>query len=197
MATAVTAGGIGVALGSSLRFQMLSVGQTQIFKPQQDFPALAEWPPQIPTSRDENDWDTEAPQPQLVYSDRVSGDTEADVYGETYEENLYREEESNSAPPVLTEQSSYPTVGGLHGDTEAPIGEGNYEAASPPAIDPIDVEPDDNVADTPSVENSAADSITESYPWFDKRPLSEAQFVDGPAIITPEDLTPSSEALLD
>lgn len=75
VSTAVVASGIGVTLGSTVRFHMGGTGETApLFKPQQDFPPLAKWPPEIPVDPSYKDFDRfwqegseESDVPQLVY----------------------------------------------------------------------------------------------------------------------------------
>ncbi|NEP54511.1 MAG: hypothetical protein F6K65_39245, partial [Moorea sp. SIO3C2] len=51
LATAAVASASGIVFGSTIRFQIASLGQsTRLFNPDQDFPPLAEWPPDIPES---------------------------------------------------------------------------------------------------------------------------------------------------
>ncbi|MBT9310720.1 hypothetical protein [Leptothoe kymatousa] len=72
-ATATVASVIGIALGSTVRFQVASGEVAPLFKPQQDFPPLAEWPPAVPSEQDNNReldaWDRVTEVPQLVYND--------------------------------------------------------------------------------------------------------------------------------
>lgn len=76
--TALIASSFGIALGSTLRFQALSVGQAPLFKPQQDFPPLAEWPPHVPVTSEHEDfntpWEEESAPPQLVYNEHFAQD---------------------------------------------------------------------------------------------------------------------------
>lgn len=70
--TALVGSGLGLALGSTVRFHMVSVGNAApLFKPQQDFPPLAKWPPEVPFDQSYGDldtgWEVERDVPQLVY----------------------------------------------------------------------------------------------------------------------------------
>ncbi|MBT9315463.1 hypothetical protein [Leptothoe spongobia] len=198
IATAAVASGLGVTLGSTLRFQVLPVGQAPLFQPQQDFPPLAEWPPQVPDSTEHEDfdvdWDDEMPQSQLVYNEApISSDVEA--YDEV-DADLYQEKTDVLKEPVLLEDSPIPISGTLGDEdvTQDITDEAFEEEALPPVVAPNIGEPDSEVDSQPL---EITDSVTESYPWFDKRPVSESQFTDGPVIISPDGPVPSPDLLSD
>ncbi|NEQ50532.1 MAG: hypothetical protein F6K11_10425 [Leptolyngbya sp. SIO3F4] len=197
ISTAAIASSLGVAFGSTLRFQMLSVGQTPLFKPQQDFPPLAEWPPQLPESLEEHDdfdtrWDDEPSVSKLVYNNSASIDME--VYGADEEEvnkdelssaeSLHLEELLDSEAETLDTANSVRDLMDKTFDDEVlpPVLSTNIEE-----LDGEIIEPDSVISDP----------VAESYPWFNKRPVSETQFTDGPFIIAPDELSPSSDSLSD
>lgn len=197
VATAAVASGLGITLGSTLRFKVLSVGQTPLFKAQQDFPPLAEWPPQLPKSAEYDDfdtnWDDETPQPQLVYNDYPARDIEA---YENLNEDAYIEAEPVPEASVLLEDSSSSISGTVSGeDVIQDIADAASEDAALPPIVSTSTGDLDQELDGTSLE--ITDSVTESYPWFNKRPVSESEFTDGPVIITPDESVPSSESLSD
>ncbi|MEM9265552.1 MAG: hypothetical protein AAGA46_08515 [Cyanobacteria bacterium P01_F01_bin.13] len=194
-ATAAIASSLGVGLGSALRFQM-PVGQSPLFKPQQDFPPLAEWPPQIPpaTELDDfgTDWEKFSPSSQLVYNDRP--DEEAEVYELDEEpsldekqdvENLARTEENfpNPIPVTLDRTDSVQ-------DTTDEV----FEDGLTPVVSASTGELDDELTpiDTPQIDNGTP-APHDIDSWFDKQPASKTQFSDGPALIAPDELSPFPE----
>lgn len=197
VATAAVASGLGITLGSTLRFQVLPVGQTPLFKAQQDFPPLAEWPPQLPNSSEyddfDTDWDNEIPQPQLVYNDYPPRDIEA--YDELHEE-AYIEAEQLPESPVLLNDSPSPITGTLSREDviQGIADEASSETALPPIVS---TSADDLEQDLDGTPLEITDSVTESYPWFNKRPASKSEFTDGPVIISPDGAVQSSDSLSD
>lgn len=204
VATAAVASGLGIALGSTLRFQVLPVGEAPLFKPQQDFPPLAEWPPQVPSATEREDLDTrwteETPPPQLVYNERSSDVVESYNVGTVEEDNADATEviptselpdpvptklvNENNAQDITTDITNevfdtdrIPPV--VSSSTSA----GELDDAAPEAMEGI------------AVDNNA--STVDRNPWFNKQPASESQFADGPVIIYPENSSPDSEVVSD
>ena len=188
LATATIASGLGVALGSTLRFQVLSVSEAPIFKPQQDFPPLAEWPPQVPLTRERDSFDTrweyEAPTQQLIYEDR----SKEDIGNINTDESAYSEDftpESATIPDVAPN----PIPANLNDEdtSQDPAAEIFDEEYSPPVVSTStgDLDSDSNTSDELPSNDESLDESTP--PWFDKEPVSESQLKDGPLIISPDE----------
>lgn len=195
LATAAIASSLGIGLGSTLRFQVISVGQTPLFTPQQDFPPLAEWPPQVPSSIDDFDpgWNNDEPPSQLVYNEPpVSTDFDADTYSE---------EDSVSEQSVIIEDTTRPTISSL--DDENVVQDvveeayNTYDERAIPELVNADKFENEDIESLDTSQIEGPESVSESYPWFDKRPMSGAEFTDGPVIIAPVDSSTVPEASLD
>lgn len=191
--TAAIASGLGIGLGSALRFQM-PVGQAPLFKPQQHFPPLAEWPPQIPlaSERDflDTDWDVIPSPQQLVYN---AAPSEED-YG--LEQDAYLDEAQVLEGDIVLEENlsnPIPTTLGATDITDDGFEPELSSVVSPPAADRDN---DSAPVDEPQTGNTSAQSA-DIDAWFDKRPISETQFSDGPVIIAPNELLPSPEGISD
>ncbi|MEM7793951.1 MAG: hypothetical protein AAF579_05780 [Cyanobacteria bacterium P01_C01_bin.118] len=195
-ATAAVASSMGIGLGSTLRFQVISVGQTPLFIPQQDFPPLAEWPPQVPLSADDAyddvdaGWDTSPS--QLVYKEPVSTDIETDAYGE---------EDISPEQPVIVEDTTRSMVGSLgneQGVQDIVDDAYNTDSARPfPGVSDLEESENEDIQpiDAPQIE--LTEPVSESYPWFDKRPISDAEFTEGPVIIAPVNSSAVPDTSLD
>ncbi|MEO0397519.1 MAG: hypothetical protein AAF243_16250 [Cyanobacteria bacterium P01_A01_bin.137] len=194
VATAAAASGLGIALGSTLRFQVLPVGQAPLFKPQQDFPPLAEWPPEVPSVKKLNDIDTnwnETPQPQLVYNERPTQEIEV----EAVSDDIYGTE-GQAAEDVITSEetadSATATDSNIENEPQRLTDEVFDQETLPPVVSTNTGELDTGaITDGAPLDNDAP--ATENSPWFDKQPASESQFTDGPVIIFPEESIPSPE----
>ncbi len=197
-ATAAVASGLGIALGGTLRFQAVPVGQVPLFKPQQDFPPLAEWPPEVPSAEHhefDTRWEDEVSSPQLIYNDRLSTELESHEANEddfnsaqyAFEEPLVAEEIPSPMPADFVEEDG----------TQDATNMGLAEETLPPVIS-TNTEELDNKADfsPPQVDDDTASS-TDISPRFNKQPASELQFTDGPVIISPEESIPSPDVLSD
>ena len=188
-ATAAVASGLGIALGSTLRFQVLSTDQTTLFKPQQDFPPLAEWPPEVPSephrSRFDTSWEDEAFQPDLIDREPSRGIENYEVDSDADSDRDYAEDysvEDAVAPNVPgptpatfdSEFTPQRSTGGEDPDTtetltpEAPTEAREFDPAPEAA---------------PEIED---DSATDAQTWFDKRAASDHPFPNGPVIISPD-----------
>ncbi len=193
--TAAVASGLGIGLGSALRFQM-PASQAPLFKPQQHFPPLAKWPPQIPlaSERDFLDTDWEAiPSPhRLVYNAPSSEELEdyeleQDVYSDETQ-GLERDiilEENISNPIPTTVKAPDITDDGFEPELSSVVSTHAEDRDNESA--PMDELQIDNTSD-PSPDIDA---------WFDKRPISETQFSDGPVIIAPNESILSPEGISD
>ena len=182
-------------MGSTLRFQGLPDGQTPRFKPQQNFPPLAKWPPKIPrpTARDdfETNWEAESLPPQLVYNDAPAVDIETDDFSR----DIYSIDEKYSPETVAIPEDT-PAVPNLStSDGEDNATDNVFEEESLAPI--VSTGPDTReLEDDPDlIEESQVDSLpetTEIPPWFDKQPVSESHFNTGaPVIISPDASIPS------
>ena len=193
VATAATASSLGIALGGTLRFQVLPVGQAPLFKPQQDFPPLAEWPPEVPSAKELNDLDTnwnETPPPQLVYNERPTREIET----EDVSEDIYDLEEQ-TAEDVITPEAIPDSAATDDLNTESDPQSLTDEVFDQEALPPV-VSTNTGELDNTSIDSAPPDNgvpATEDRPWFDKQPASESQFTDGPVIIFPEESIPSPE----
>ena len=196
-ATAAIASSLGIGLGSTLRFQVVSVGQTPLFTPQQDFPPLAKWPPQVPPSANVNDdfdagWDNDALPARLVYNEPLSTGSEVDIYSQ---EDVVLEQ------PVIVDDTTRSMGGRLDDEHGAQaLADDAYntdgERSLPGLSDEAELENEDiKPLDAPQIELTKP--VSESYPWFDKRPMSDAQFADGPVIIAPVDSSAVTDTSLD
>ncbi len=192
VATAAVASSLGMALGGSFRFQVVNVGQTPLFKPQQDFPPLAEWPPEVPSAQEldhqEPSWD-EAPPPQLVYNEWPTDDEveNNDVYEqvapapeEPISQDILPSQDMIDAETSSIENTPQNFVDGVsEGESLVPVistSTGNLDEA------PVDDEPL-LAGDTPPERGNG--------PQFSKQPASEAQFIDSPHGSAPEEPIPS------
>lgn len=197
LATATVASSLGIAMGSSLRFQVLPTGQTPRFKPQQDFPPLAKWPPQTPkpTMRDSFDtnWENEPSPPQLVYDNTPRVDVESyDDSPEPYSDEEY-------SPDIATSED-VPTTPALpalsnEDDIQGNIDNGFEDESLTPVVSTNtntgELKNDSDFIDEPQIDYTP--SMTEPPPWFNKEPMSESHFItDGPVIISPDQSIPSS-----
>lgn len=199
-ATAAVACGLGIALGSSLRFQVLSVSQTPLFKPQQDFPPLAEWPPQVPLPKKSSDfdrnWENAASSTKLDYDDNpVTSvepyDTSKDVLLAVEDDGHPLEEASLSetSPDFSTE------LGDRDNNAQDIASEDSNEAPLPPIVS---TETGEFNAELEFVDELPIDhnsTIIDTPPWFNKTPVSDGQLTDGPIIITPDESIPASNVL--
>ncbi|MBE9066811.1 hypothetical protein IQ260_09115 [Leptolyngbya cf. ectocarpi LEGE 11479] len=192
VATATIAGSTGIALGSALRFQVVPVGQAPLFKPQQDFPPSAKWPPPLPTTaepeRFDTNWGDQTSPSQLVYNDHLDGD--AETYGLSAGDAFEGVSTPDSSAASLTtldgeEQVQDSTRQTFENDILPDPTQSEELEHSAEAVDEVSLE------EGPS---SAADNTT---PWANKQSVSEFQFSDGPIIITPEPSIPTSEEPLD
>ena len=186
LVTATVASGLGIALGSTLRFQVLSVSEASLFKPQQDFPPLAEWPPQVPLAKErvdfETDWENEIPTQPLIYNNFPPENSESildeGVYGEDYapEAASIPDAASESVLSELDDEDTTQdtTVEVLDDDSSSPM----------VSTSTGDLEDDSNGIDEL---RNAEDSLATPPSWFDKKPASEAQLRDTPVIISPDD----------
>ena len=195
-ATAAVASGLGVALGSTLRFQVVPVSQAPLFKPQQDFPPLAEWPPEIPPvdHYDELDtyWEDIAPVPQLIDNERRSTNLE----GYTNSQNDYDSTEFHSEPPLTPSEIPSPIPANLGEDnTQDVTDEFLEEEVLPPVGSTQTEELENESVSTPQVESP--EPLTDTPPWLNKRPASEFQFTESPIIISPEDASSLNNVLSD
>ncbi|ESA35430.1 hypothetical protein N836_12045 [Leptolyngbya sp. Heron Island J] len=197
-ATAAVASGLGIALGGTLRFQVVPVSQAPLplFKPQQDFPPLAEWPPEVPSADRYNDFDTRwediAPAPQLIYNDRRS----ADFDNHTTSEDDYDSTEFNSEVPLTPSEIPSPIPANLGEDETQDVTDEFFEEESlPPVVSTQTGKLEGESTSTPQTGNPA--SLTDTPPWLNKRPASEFQFTESPIIISPEDTPPLNNVLSD
>ncbi|MEM7062377.1 MAG: hypothetical protein AAF572_04345 [Cyanobacteria bacterium P01_B01_bin.77] len=192
VATATVAGSTGIALGSALRFQVVPVGQAPLFKPQQDFPPLAKWPPQLPPTaepeRFNTNWEDETSPSQLVYNDQIDGEVEP--YGLSTD---------NAFEDVPTPDSSAASLATL--DNEELEQDRTSEAFESNVLpDPNQSEEFEHNAEAVedvSLEGDTSSTVDNTTPWANKQSISEFQFSDGPIIITPEQSIPRSEEPLD
>ncbi|MGD1948761.1 MAG: hypothetical protein ACFB14_03835 [Leptolyngbyaceae cyanobacterium] len=187
LVTAAVASGLGIALGSTLRFQVLSVSEASLFKPQQDFPPLAEWPPQVPLAKErvdfETDWENEIPTQPLIYNDFPSENAES-----IQDEGIYGKDHAPEAA-IIPDIVSDPVPADLRDEdtTQDTTAEVLDDESSSPMVSTStgDLEDESNGID--ELRNDE-DSLTTPPPsWFDKQPASEAQFRDTPLIISPDD----------
>ncbi|MEM9804477.1 MAG: hypothetical protein AAF959_04300 [Cyanobacteria bacterium P01_D01_bin.56] len=203
--TALVGSGMGLALGSTARFHMVSVGQASpLFKPQQDFPPLAEWPPEVSFDPSYGDldkrWAAEPDVPQLVYKGPPS----------------LLEAEDNQEPVDVDASTDLETEEvGLEESTIQvdPMGVnvGNAsDAAVPEGIDvlfPDDRLSSDVLADTEKLPDELADEdtlesqqtpLTDTYQWFQKQPASSAQPTeDNASVDSRREVTSVSEEFID
>ncbi len=199
VATAAAASGLGMALGGTLRFQVLPVGQAPLFKPQQDFPPLTEWPPEAPSVKklDDDAIDTswnETPQPQLVHNERPTPEIEV----EAVSDDIYDTDEQTVEDVITSEESAEPatvTESTTENDPQNLTDEVFDQEALPPVVSTNRGELDNGVTtDGTPFDNGAP--ANEDSPWFDKQPASESQFTDGPVIILPEESIQSPEPFI-
>ncbi|MBX2866238.1 MAG: hypothetical protein KTR27_22020 [Leptolyngbyaceae cyanobacterium MAG.088] len=202
LTTAAIASSLGIALGSTLRFQVVPVSQASLFKPQQDFPPLEAWPPEVPSAKQDKfdaNWDNEAPTPQLVYNDPYNEQPylEEDAYDEghedTYDEEPYISEESfiqeditNPNPAAFLNEDGSISNETFEEERLLPEAENSTEELSN----------DFDVIESPQVDDSM--SVTDTSQRFNKQPLSDSQFsdsqfTDGPVITSPDISIPSSD----
>lgn len=192
VATAVVAGGTGIALGSTLRFQVVPVGQASLFKPQQDFPPLAKWPPQLPArleieSFDAN-WEDETSPSQLVYNDRPDDDVE--TYGLSTDDSFegVPTPDSPTAAPATLDSENW-----AQDSTDRAF---DNNAVPPPiSTHSEEFEHSSETVGEVWVESDTPSTIDNSAPQVNKQ--SEVKFSDGPVLITPEQSIPTSVEPLD
>lgn len=187
VATAVVAGSTGIALGSTLRFQVMPVGQAPLFKPQQDFPPLAKWPPQLPsTAAPESfntNWEDETSPSHLVYNDSFNDEAETyDLSPDDAFEEVPTSDSSAASPATWDNEDR------VQQDSTSETFENNE---LPPHIPPAhaeEFEHSSEAVEEVSVESSKTSSstINSGAPWVNKQPLSEFDFSDGPIIVSPE-----------
>lgn len=201
MTTATMAGGLGVAMGSSVRFQVVPMKQTSLFIPQQDFPPLAEWPSQAPSvprpellQNDEfsSEWQQDSSSSQLDRSDTTT-DIPTNTVEPSEEEDVYFAESPPSEPASFRDIPPTPTPRRLT-DPYEPFDQPErrvLDTQPPPVSEDQNAVKVDIINSTQS--STTPDPVAESYPWFDKRPLSETQFDDGPLVIEPieSDVSPT------
>lgn len=191
VATATIAGSTGIALGSALRFQVMPVGQAPLFKPQQDFPPLAKWPPQLPPTAEPESfdahWGDETSPSQLVYNDHLDGEVE--TYGRSTDDAFEGVSTPDSSAASLAtlddEDRGQDSTSEAFENDVLPDSTQSEEFDSAEAVEEVSLE---------GSTSPAADSTT---PWTNKQSASEFQFSDGPIIITPEQSIPTSEEPLD
>lgn len=194
VATAAAASGLGMTLGGTLRFQVLPVGQAPLFKPQQDFPPLAEWPPEIPSAKELDDIDTdwsETPPPQLVYDERPTQTIEV----EAVSDDIYGAEEQTAEDVITPEEtagSATASDSNMENEPQTPADEVFDQEGLPPVVSTNTGELN-NGATTDGAPLDNGVPATENSPWFNKQPASESQFTDGPVIIFPEESITSPE----
>lgn len=195
-ATAIVAGVAGMALGSTFRFQAVSAGKAPLFKPQQDFPPLAEWPPQVPLPREHDErspaWDSATPQSQLVYNDRLSAqDYGSDSYDDGGEFSTdygdFDDAPTVGEGPLIGIEESFES----NDDLPQAMEDAETFDPAPDGFDASSVTQDDALPfkgpDAPFADGS---------PLSDNRPMSGSNLVDdGSAIIPPVDSAPPSDAL--
>ena len=181
VATATVASGLGVVLGSTLRFQVLPVSEAPLFKPQQDFPPLAEWPPRVPMAKERTDfdanWEREAPIRSLTYNNTEEPEAVSDdgFYGEDYAP------ESPVVPdPVPSDLGSGDTAP----DTTMEV---FVDESLPPMVSTSTRNIENDSDDADETQASNVDSALDSLPLFDKQPVSESHLENTPLIITPDD----------
>ncbi|MEM1238244.1 MAG: hypothetical protein AAGI45_00230 [Cyanobacteria bacterium P01_H01_bin.26] len=193
-ATAAVASGLGIALGSTLRFQVLSTDQTTLFKPQQDFPPLAEWPPEIPPEPHHghfDSWENETFQPDLI-------DREPTRDIENYQLDSTADREGDYAEDYSVEDAIAPDVPGptpatFDNEFTPPGATGSEDPDTTDTLPPEaptearEFEPAPDAA--PGIED---DSATDAQTWFDKQAASDYPFSNGPVIISPD--TEASDA---
>jgi len=195
VATAAAASGLGMALGGTLRFQVLPVGQAPLFKPQQDFPPLAEWPPEVPSVKKLNDIDTnwnETPPPQLVYNEQPTQEIEV----EAVNDDIYDTEDQTAEDISTSEEtadSATASDSNRENEPQTLTDEVFDQEELPPVVSTNTGELDNGTAVTDGTPLDSGVPATETSPWFDKQPASESQFTDGPVIIFPEESIPSPE----
>ncbi len=199
-ATATVASSLGIALGGTLRFQVVPVSQAApLFKPQQDFPPLAEWPPEIPPEahRDfDASWENdEAPSSQLIYNDRLSTELEGyEASEDDFSSTEYASDEETLVPADMP--SPIPADFSREDGTQDVTNMVFEEETLPPLVSTNTGELDhEAVHSPPQLEDTVP--LTDTSPWFNKQPASELQFTDGPIIISPEEPIPSSNVLSD
>lgn len=191
VATAATASGLGMALGGTLRFQVLSVVPAPLFKPQQDFPPLAEWPPEVPSAQDlenaDRSWD-EPPAPQLVYNERPTEELEYnDVYQAPYD--LEEPAPPDTFGPADSVDSSAASTENIPQNLTDDFFE---QETSPPAISTNGDSPrDESAINSPPIEINGLPR-SESSLRFNKQPVSEAPFTAPSELNAPEEATPPS-----
>lgn len=196
LVTAAVASFSGIALGSSLRFKMGPVSQAPLFKPQQDFPPLAEWPPKVPLGleRDELDtyWEEAPPSPQLVYDTPYDEDIEI-IENSDGNSGFYTTDDYALEEDLTLEESSSPTPATVSVGNDTLPEEVFEEETSPSVISTNTDELDNDPDSLESSDMSAPVSAGDPPPWFDKQPLSESKFTDGPVIVSPDALDPLSD----
>lgn len=198
--TATVASSIGIALGGTLRFQVGSVSQVPIFQPQQDFPPLTEWPPELPKvqSPEHHEFDTrweedEAVLPQLIYDDRLN------IESENYEigpDDFSSTEYASEAPSVPDELPSPTPADFIEENETQDMTNTVFEEEELPPVVLTNEDIDNEAVPSPPQEEDAAPS-TDTPAWFNKRPISEFQLTDGPVIISPEQPIPPPDTLSD
>ena len=199
VATAALASTLGIAMGSTLRFQVLAVSPAPLFNPQQNFPPLAEWPPQVPLEKERNAFDIDQENsmspPQLVYTN--TPDTDVENYNVS--EDIYSDEEFPAEKAVILDDASSPIPATFNGkdDVQDITNEVFEEESLPPVVSTNrgELTPEPSFIDEPPANYTIP--LTETPSWFNKKPASESQFEDGPIIIAPEEPIQSSDLLSD
>ena len=193
-ATAAVASGLGIALGGTLRFQVVPVSQAPLFKPQQDFPPLAEWPPEIPPADhyDEFDtyWEDVAPVPRLIHDERRSTDLE------DYTDSPEDYDAPYSEPPLAPSEIPSTIPVNLGEDNTQNVADEFFEEEGLPPVGSTQAEElETESVNTPQTETPIP--LTDTPTWLNKEPASEFQFTESPIIISPEDASPLSNVLSD
>jgi hypothetical protein len=204
LATAAVASGLGIALGSTLRFQVGPVSQAPLFKPQQDFPPLEEWPPALPSvehNEFDTNWNNEAHSPQLVYNDHYTDQSYTEIEevknynGSAY---LYAEEQHAPEETLILEELPSPSPATFSNEDGTITDDEVFQESTLPPVTSTsagELDDDSDVINTPQLND--VPSTEEAPPWFKKQPLSNPEFsapplTDAPVIISPEISTPSS-----
>ncbi len=197
LATAIAASSLGIALGSTLRFQVVPGSQASLFKPQQDFPPLEEWPPEVPTTgtdKFDTNWDHEIPPSQLVYNDHHNAPPYTEVENaENYDssENFYDDGQDIRKETLVPEAPPSSTSAIFRHADGTITDEVSDEEISPPMVSTISGESDSDGSKTPQLDDNNVSPASETPHWFNKQPLSDSQFSDsqftnGPVISSPE-----------
>lgn len=203
--TALVGSGMGLALGSTVRFHMVGVGQASpLFKPQQDFPPLAEWPPEVSLDPSygnlDTRWEAEPKVPQLVYKGPPSL-LEAEDNQELVDGYLPTDPE----PAELGSEETAAQVDSMGVNVgnagEAPVSEGINtpfpdDRLSSDTLTDTEKWPDE-LSDEDPLENQQI-PLTDTYQWFQKQPASSTQPAeDSSSVGSDGEVTSVSEEFID